>query len=69
MLSAQVYDIIDATCAALRAAALQSVDEVRKLPEPLVRFSVQMRTESTGPQSASCLPTFTATLRCWKSAC
>ena len=48
MLSAQVYDIIDATRAALRAAAPHSVDEVRKLPEPLVRFSGQMRTESTG---------------------
>lgn len=48
MLSAQVYDIIDATRAALRTADPHSVDEVRKLPEPLLRFSGQMRTESTG---------------------
>ena len=46
MLSAQVYDIIDATSAALARAAPQSVDEVRVLP-PLVRFSADMREAST----------------------
>ena len=46
MLSAQVYDIIDATSAALTEAAPQSVDEVRASP-PLVRFSAEMREAST----------------------
>ena len=46
MLSAQVYDIIDATDTALAQAAPQSVDEVRALP-PLVGFSAEMRAAST----------------------
>ncbi len=46
MLSAQVYDIIDATRAELEAAAPANVDEVR-LSKPLVRFSPEMRAAST----------------------
>ena len=46
MLSAQVYDIIEATSAALAEAAPQSADDVRALP-PLVHFSADMREAST----------------------
>ena len=45
MLSAQVYDVIDATQAALQQAQPDSVDAVRISP-PLVRFSDAMRGES-----------------------
>lgn len=46
MLSAQVYDVIDATNAALRAHAPAHPDEVRRLPV-LVCFSDDMRERST----------------------
>ena len=46
MLSDQVYDIIDSTRAALRDAAPQDIDDVRRSP-PLVRFSTEMRRESS----------------------
>lgn len=46
MLSAQVYDVIAATRAALAAAAPASADEVR-LHAPLVGFSAEMRAQST----------------------
>ena len=46
MLSQQVYDIIDATSAAMAEAGVASLDEVRQAP-PLVRFSAQMRKESS----------------------
>ncbi|MCL1962177.1 MAG: deoxyguanosinetriphosphate triphosphohydrolase [Desulfovibrionaceae bacterium] len=45
MLSAQVYDVIDATGAALRAAAPGSADEARRAG-PLVRFGIEMRAQS-----------------------
>ncbi len=45
MLSAQVYDVIDATGAALADAAPRSADEVRRMP-PLVGFSAAMRGQS-----------------------
>jgi len=45
MLSAQVYDVIDATQQALRAAAPTSVDAARQLPA-LLRFSDEMRIRS-----------------------
>ena len=45
MLSAQVYDVIEATQAALRQHAPSDVDAVRRLP-PLVTFSDDMRTRS-----------------------
>jgi dGTPase len=45
MLSAQVYDVIDATAAALRAADPQTADEARNSPA-LVFFSDAMRKES-----------------------
>jgi dGTPase len=45
MLSAQVYDVIDATAAAIARVAPASVDEVRA-GEPLVRFSDPMRERS-----------------------
>jgi dGTPase len=45
MLSAQVYDVIDATGAALVQAAPDSADAARASP-PLVRFSDGMRAES-----------------------
>ncbi len=45
MLSAQVYDVIDATRAAVSAAGPDSVDAVRAAP-PLVKFSEPMRTGS-----------------------
>lgn len=46
MLSAQVYDVIDTTRAALARHAPRSADEVRQLP-PLVAFSPAMRRAST----------------------
>lgn len=46
MLSAQIYDVIDHTAAALREAGVQSADEVRQAP-PLVQFSPAMRAAST----------------------
>jgi dGTPase len=45
MLSAQVYDVMDATRAALRDAAPDSVDAVRQHP-PLVGFSPDMALKS-----------------------
>ncbi|MBA3059787.1 MAG: deoxyguanosinetriphosphate triphosphohydrolase [Gammaproteobacteria bacterium] len=45
MLTAQVYDVINATTAALRAAAPTSVDAVRQLP-PLLQFGPAMRLQS-----------------------
>ena len=45
MLSAQVYDVIEATSAALLLARPASVDEVRSLP-PLVVFGGEMRAQS-----------------------
>ncbi len=45
MLSAQVYDVIDATRAALVALEPADVDDVRRAP-PLVRFGEPMRGES-----------------------
>ena len=47
MLSAQVYDIIDATTAALNEAAPADPDAVRRCDKPLLRFSVEMRSRST----------------------
>ena len=46
MLSAQVYDVIDTTRAALAEAAPADVDAVRQLP-PLVRFGAAMRAQSS----------------------
>ena len=46
MLSAQVYDVIDATRAALEDAQPVGADAVRRCP-PLVRFSEAMRDQST----------------------
>lgn len=46
MLSAQVYDVIDATRAALEDAQPVDADAVRRCP-PLVRFSEAMRDQST----------------------
>ncbi|KAI1694381.1 deoxyguanosinetriphosphate triphosphohydrolase-like protein [Ditylenchus destructor] len=46
MLSQQVYDIIDATRAALETAAPRDADEARQAG-PLVRFSPEMRHAST----------------------
>ena len=45
MLSAQVYDVIDATAASIERATPASVDEVRA-SEPMVRFSDSMRERS-----------------------
>ena len=45
MLSAQVYDVIAASSAALQAAAPQSVDAVRLLP-PLLQFGADMQAKS-----------------------
>lgn len=47
MLSAQVYDIIDATRAALADAAPADVEAVRRADKPLLRFSPEMRAKST----------------------
>ena len=46
MLSAQVYDVIDATQSALASAGVASVQEVRAQATPLVRFSADMRAQS-----------------------
>ena len=46
MLSAQVYDVIDATGAAIARTAPQTADAARLGP-PLVRFSEEMRSAST----------------------
>jgi dGTPase len=46
MLSAQVYDVIDATRGALEAAAPADADAVRR-SDPLVLFSAAMRAESS----------------------
>jgi dGTPase len=45
MLSAQVFDVIDATRAALHAHHIGTPDEVRRAP-PLVQFSAAMRAET-----------------------
>ena len=50
MLSAQVYDLIDATRQALAQAQPRSVDEVRPAP-PLVRFSAPMHAQSQALKS------------------
>ena len=50
MLSAQVYDVIDASAAAIALAAPQSVQEVRTTG-PLVRFSDAMRERSSALKS------------------
>lgn len=47
LLSAQVYDIIDATRAALQQATPADADAVRAASQPLVRFSSDMRSKST----------------------
>jgi dGTPase len=47
MLSAQVYDIIDATRAALDEVQPDSPDAVRLAEKPLLRFSPEMRAKST----------------------
>ncbi|WP_077033742.1 deoxyguanosinetriphosphate triphosphohydrolase [Pelomonas sp. KK5] len=47
MLSAQVYDIIDASQAALDHAAPADADAVRAQAKPLIRFSPAMRAAST----------------------
>ncbi|HEU6456759.1 MAG TPA: deoxyguanosinetriphosphate triphosphohydrolase, partial [Roseateles sp.] len=47
MLSAQVYDIIDATRVAIAEAAPADADAVRHCELPLVRFSAAMRVKST----------------------
>ncbi|MDR7331065.1 deoxyguanosinetriphosphate triphosphohydrolase [Roseateles asaccharophilus] len=47
MLSAQVYDIIDATRSALADAAPADADAVRRSDKPQLRFSADMRTRST----------------------
>lgn len=47
MLSAQVYDVIDATRAAVAEAALVDGDAVRGAEKPWVRFSPDMRSRST----------------------
>lgn len=46
MLSAQVYDVMEATHAALSQAMPGHVDAVRLMPQPLVRFSPEMREHS-----------------------
>ena len=50
MLSAQVYDLISATQAALQMAAPGSVDDIRHLP-PLIQFSAAMREKSKALKS------------------
>lgn len=47
MLSAQVYDIIDSTRAALVEAAPADSEAVRHADKPLLRFSADMRAKST----------------------
>jgi dGTPase len=46
MLSAQVYDVLDATSLALREVAPTSPDQVRALKRPLVSFGERMARES-----------------------
>lgn len=46
MLSAQIYDVIDHSRAALRESGVQSADDVRHAA-PLIRFSPAMRSAST----------------------
>jgi len=46
LLSAQVHDVIETTCAALQALAPASVDEVRRA-SPVVAFSAPMREQAT----------------------
>jgi len=50
MLSAQVYDVINATQAALQAAAPADADAVRQLP-PIIQFSTPMRDKSQALKS------------------
>ena len=50
MLSAQVYDVISATQAALQTAAPADADAVRQLP-PLIQFSAPMRDKSQALKS------------------
>ena len=50
MLSAQVYDVSDASGAALQAAAPASADHARNCP-PLIMFSEPMRAQSTALKS------------------
>ncbi|MDY0744342.1 deoxyguanosinetriphosphate triphosphohydrolase [Paucibacter sp. R3-3] len=47
MLSAQVYDIIDASRTAIGEAGPDSADAVRQQPKPLIRFSTGMRAASS----------------------
>jgi dGTPase len=46
MLSAQVYDVIDATRASIASVGLRNVDDVRRAP-PLVKFSAGMAASSS----------------------
>lgn len=46
MLSAQIYDVIEQTRALLEQHDPQSVDEVRQLSQPLVRFSEAVRQQA-----------------------
>ena len=62
MLSRQVDDVIDATRAALAAAAPASADAVRALP-PLVRFSAAMRAQQRAAQALPAARSCTATRR------
>jgi dGTPase len=50
MLSHQVYDVVEATQAAIRAAGIQTLKDVRA-SGPLVQFSPQMRAQSTDLKS------------------
>jgi dGTPase len=58
MITAMTADLVETSCALIRDAAPNSIDDVRAAP-PLIRFSLQMRTETT----ASCTPTCTVTSR------
>jgi len=46
MITAMTADLVETSCALIRDAAPQSIDDVRAAP-PLIRFSSQMRTETT----------------------
>jgi dGTPase len=46
MLSAQVYDVIDATQVAIESAGVSCVEDVRRQPKPLVQFSTAMAADS-----------------------
>ena len=50
MLSAQVFDVIDATHAALKASQIRTPDDVRGAPA-LVQFSANMRTDTKAVKS------------------